>query len=692
MSYFQASMTEEDNNSTGAEAQHFELAPVWDDSNMNCSTGRLCPAIELRQEKTDETKESASNMNDSTTSISVRDLRMSDSGSPAEEKEKKKDPLEDFFLMLIIVNSIMIGISTFDFVTEHERASEVFYYFDLVFLVIFTIELFITFFRKKWDAFKNSWVVFDFTVIVLTWSLSAIGKFDPSHEGSNGVQVLRSLRIMRLLPRIKSFKEIMDAIARSFGKLGFLLLFLGIIMFIFAIFFTEQYKHMYRDGQTEFDYFSRLDHTLLTLLQLMTFDNWNIVLREVMDTYPAFWIPCLVYVIITGFVIINLAIAVICEPIFDLKTGGETKITKMEKEIRQLENMMQTMCCEIYEELDLTKPLSATHPQYSSFYGLSVRSPTQEKKDISAAKICATVYNSDTLSWKTFRQLCGIIEDPYLKWFLILAVIINSILIAVATFDFVDENDSISSVFETVDTIFLCIYSLEAIMILIHYGPKMFKDSWLAFDFILVVVCWATRLSPAFRIFRVIRVVRVFPKFDGMRVITETLYTSVPKIATITGILLAWFFIFAVMYTALFKDIPVGGENGLGADYFSRLDKSLLTLFQFMTYSDWAEISRELSMHFSWAPIPSSIFILISELLFVNAIIALICQSHEDVKNKQREERVRIRSIEKTPEERWEDIKTMKSDLLDKMKTSRTSEFKQGKSFIPLRRSSSMEF
>jgi len=67
-----------------------------------------------------------------------------------------------------------------------------------------------------------------------------------------------------------------------------------------------------------FNYFGSLSATLLTLFQIMTLDGWAGITREMMLTYPWAWLPFIVFVIISGFVVVNLIIAVICDAIGSL--------------------------------------------------------------------------------------------------------------------------------------------------------------------------------------------------------------------------------------------------------------------------------------------------------------------------------------------------------------------------------------
>ena len=104
----------------------------------------------------------------------------------------------------------------------------------------------------------------------------------------------------------------------------FLLLLL--VSYIFAVMFTQLFKDLYKRGLTTIDYFGRMDDTFFTLFQIMTLDAWAEIAREVMAVYPWAWLPFIVFVIITGFVVVNLIIAVICDAIAALHDDEKAKL------------------------------------------------------------------------------------------------------------------------------------------------------------------------------------------------------------------------------------------------------------------------------------------------------------------------------------------------------------------------------
>ena len=105
--------------------------------------------------------------------------------------------------------------------------------------------------------------------------------------------------------------------------IGLLLL---LVSYVFAVMFTQLFQDLYSRGLTTVDYFGRMDDTFFTLFQIMTLDAWAEVAREVMAVYAWAWVPFIVFLIITSFVVVNLIIAVICDAIAALHDDEKAKL------------------------------------------------------------------------------------------------------------------------------------------------------------------------------------------------------------------------------------------------------------------------------------------------------------------------------------------------------------------------------
>jgi len=555
--------------------------------------------------------------------------------------------VENSILAIIAINSITIGVGTFDSISEDEQIMNILNWSDLVFLIIFTVELSLTIFYMRWKSFTDMWVVFDALIIILSWIFTG--------GGNQSVQVIRSMRIFRILPRITSLQPFLGAFRLSLIRLGWVAVFQLIIMFIFGVYFTETLGDMSENGQFTRDYFSRLDYTFFTLYQLLTLDDWNEVLREVIAVHFYMLLPIVGYVILAAFIMVNLVVAIICEQILAIDSS-KNEVIKIESDMRELERLLYSTRFQICSHLELSGIQSLSNlnvipeestgdppphestgdpPPHESTGDPPPLTHQTEGGDIAplpsfCSKLWGIFVNPADPMHDPKRNLCGnIINNDYVQGILAILVIVNSIFLAIATFKFVRTNPSVHSVFEMSNAIFLIIFTIENGMQLIYHRLGMFKDPWLTFDFILIALCWIFTLSPAFR---VLRLVHIFPKVRAIRAMTEILLNSFYQICAIFVVLMIIFYVFGVMCTTLFKDI-----DSLPTVWFSSLPYSILTLGQIMTMAEWAHISRELNVHVWYASAITSVFLTLSGLITVNGIVALICQAQEDVRDREKE-------------------------------------------------------
>lgn len=109
-------------------------------------------------------------------------------------------------------------------------------------------------------------------------------------------------------------------------RMAAIALMLALIFYIFGVMFTQLFKTLYVNGDTTFNYFSDLGWTFFTLFQMMTLDEWASIAREVIKVYKWAWVPFITFVVISGFIVVNLIIAVICDAIGALHAGEKAKL------------------------------------------------------------------------------------------------------------------------------------------------------------------------------------------------------------------------------------------------------------------------------------------------------------------------------------------------------------------------------
>lgn len=103
-------------------------------------------------------------------------------------------------------------------------------------------------------------------------------------------------------------------------------LMLCLIFYIFGVMFTQLFKDLHAEGKTDHNYFGGLSWTFFTLFQMMTLDDWASICREVTRVYKWAWLPFTSFVIISGFIVVNLIIAVICDSIGALHADEKAKL------------------------------------------------------------------------------------------------------------------------------------------------------------------------------------------------------------------------------------------------------------------------------------------------------------------------------------------------------------------------------
>lgn len=240
-------------------------------------------------------------------------------------------------LILIVINAGMMGISTFDFVRGDDNVERIFDNIDLAFLIIFTVEISLQFIYHGFELFFDGWLVFDFAVVSLSWIMGPYFL-----ERNNSVRIFRSFRIfraLRLINRVKILRNLVNAIISVIPRMGSIMILLAVVFYIFGVMFTLLFMDAGKNDAgkdcTEldeerkecvilsYDYFGRLDHTFFTLFQVMTMDNWVDITREYWGYNPYVWAPFCSFVVVSGWIVVNLIVAVICDAVYDLNDFAE---------------------------------------------------------------------------------------------------------------------------------------------------------------------------------------------------------------------------------------------------------------------------------------------------------------------------------------------------------------------------------
>jgi len=238
-------------------------------------------------------------------------------------------------IILIVINAIMMGIGTFDFVENDDDVQDAFEKMDLAFLILFTVELAMQLFYHGIYLFTDGWLVFDFVIIVLSWSLGQI-------------QVIRGFRIFRafrLVSRMEVLRNLVSALFAVAPSMMAIIALLVLILYVYAVICTDLFRDVFEGGET--DYFGTLDKSLFTLFTMMTLE-WAEVVREVRNKY--WWANAVFgpFLVMTSFILYSLIIAVVCDAVNETEHADdkETELSEkdtMRQQIESLEKQIESM-------------------------------------------------------------------------------------------------------------------------------------------------------------------------------------------------------------------------------------------------------------------------------------------------------------------------------------------------------------
>ncbi len=245
----------------------------------------------------------------------------------------------EFFMMSIIIfSALLMGIDTFELDPFYQ---ELIFILDQMITIIFIMEIImrISSYEKPLEFFKDGWNIFDFVIVMA--SLIPI-------EGNESTiaRLLRIFRVLRLITIFPELREILNALFRSAKSIGYVLLLMFIIFYIYAVMGTIFFEDA-KSGD-----WADLGVALLTLFQIMTFEGWTDIMFESMEVHPYSWVFYISFIVLTAYTFLNMIIGIMIETLNEEhqkdELDSETKLLKELLEqnrllIEKVENLEERM-------------------------------------------------------------------------------------------------------------------------------------------------------------------------------------------------------------------------------------------------------------------------------------------------------------------------------------------------------------
>ena len=219
-----------------------------------------------------------------------------------------------------------------------------------------------------------------------------------------------------------------------------------------------------------------------------------------------------------------------------------------------------------------------------------------------------------------------VVYSSAVQFFIVICIVVNSIQLGLDTSAWWR---SIAGNFSSVlDSVFVWIFAAEIIFKLLSDRHRFFYSGWNIFDFAVVAIAFipGNGAFSILRVFRIFRALRLLYRIPRLRIITESLFNSIPSISWICVLLCIWFYICSVITT-----------NLLGSkfpDWFGSIGKSMYSLFQIMTLESWSMgIVRPVMQEFPFAWLLFVPFIIFATYTVMNLFIGIMVSAISDAQN-----------------------------------------------------------
>ena len=268
-----------------------------------------------------------------------------------------------------------------------------------------------------------------------------------------------------------------------------------------------------------------------------------------------------------------------------------------------------------------TDPIKGKDEEVVSDSKIQINDTNEVVGEVESAK-------DESLLWKTRKKVGDFVNNDKVQIFIIVCIMVNALMMAIGTFEYIEDNPQRDKAFQTVDKAFLILFSIEASMQLFYFGFALFLDGWLVFDLAIVILSWSFESLQIVRAFRIFRAFRLVTRVKPLRDLVLAIGAVLPRMYAIAALLLLVFYIFAVLFTELFSDLNIVDEDGNQLNFFGTLDASLFTCMEMMTL-EWGEIMRLVMLEsgYPWTWVPFVCFIAITGFIVFNLIVAVVCDA-----------------------------------------------------------------
>ncbi|EDO36844.1 predicted protein [Nematostella vectensis] len=529
-----------------------------------------------------------------------------------------------------------------------------------VFLGIFTIEMMVKVIALGlWigpDAYlRSGWNVMDGFLVVISWVDVIVTATTNGQNSILGVlrvfRALRTLRPLRVISRAPGLKIVVETLISSLKPIGNIVLIAATFFIIFGILGVQLFKgkfHYCTDATVpvttkteclenggswvnrEYN-FDNLAKALLTLFVFSTKDGWVNIMYDGIDAVGIDKQPIrnharynviyfVGFLLLAGFVVLNMLVGVVVENFQKCRT-----LIEMEKKI------------------------------------------DEEKKNKKEEKMRREIAEDEALSEHYPRPrkfIHAVCTHGYFDLGIAAVIALNVLCMALEHYQ---QPDGLTAFLKCANYVFTAVFILEAILKIFALGIKRYiKDRWNQLDMLIVILSivgialeemtMELPINPTIirvmRVLRIARVLKLLKTAEGIRKLLDTVAQALPQVGNLGMLFLLMFFIFSALGIELFGkiDCEKPGITCQGMDEhanFRSFGIAMLTLFRISTGDNWNGILKDTispdvcrvnpeidcSMLEHVAPIYFAVFVLATQFVLLNVVVAVLMKHLEEAKD-----------------------------------------------------------
>ena len=253
---------------------------------------------------------------------------------------------EYLLVVLIAGSAVLLGVATSEhLVDRYVLWMALFWILTLLVLVLEVLLKMFALSPRVDRYFRDGWNAFDFlTISFLIISIATVSPSSSVDYTDYGILIML-LRLMRLLGSLSTVQElrlILSTLIRSIPSVGHIVVLLGIILYVYGLVGYSIFR--------EHDpvHWGNLGVAVLSLFQIMTMDDWVIIMHTAIELEPMAWVFFISFVIISAFIVANLFVAVVIKNLEEVMQGRrrprplETPASR-EETLRELRSARQAL-------------------------------------------------------------------------------------------------------------------------------------------------------------------------------------------------------------------------------------------------------------------------------------------------------------------------------------------------------------